>query len=303
MSEGVVEDPDRERLGLPIRDLAVRPTVYGEDILAGQRLLISGGGSGIGQAAAFLAARLGASVMICGRNEDRLIETAEAISRRVGREVHHRAMTIRDPEQVQALANGAWERLGGVDTLVNSAGGQFLGPSLDYTVKGWHAVVDTNLNGTWWMMQAVAQRWRDNDLPGNVVNIVNIIDRGMPYGAHTAAARAGVVYLSKSVAVEWAPLHIRVNCLGPGAVISTGWESYPEENNVMSEFTNSNPMRRWGETWDVAETIVYLSCSASNFMTGEYIHLDGGQNLWTNRWLRAGGPPEWFRRTDEPSGD
>jgi len=159
-------DRPQRRLGLTDDELATAETVYRDGILDGQVFLIPGGGSGIGRATAYLAARLGAEVMICGRREAMLRETAEGIAKRLGREVGWKAMSIREPDKVAELVDETWARFGRIDTLVNSAGGQFIQPSMDYSPKGWLAVIDTNLNGHWWLMQACGRKWRDNDHPG-----------------------------------------------------------------------------------------------------------------------------------------
>ena len=255
-------------------------------------VLISGGGTGIGKAIAYLYARLGARVIICGRRAEPLAETAAGIRGACGAEVITQAMTIRDPDQVAELLALVWEEHGGLDVLVNNAGGQFAQDSLDYSVKGWRAVIDTNLNGTWYMMQQAARRWRDADRGGSIVNIVVNIHRGTLQTTHSAAARAGVVYLSKSVAVEWAPLGIRVNCIAPGAIASSGLRNYRRE--AAEQFRYANPMRRAGDVWDVAEASVYLGSGAADFVTGEVFAVDGGYQMLGEIW--AGGEPEYFAR-------
>ena len=203
------------RYGFTDRDLAGHSTVYRDDLCAGQVVLVSGAGSGLGKAIACLFARLGATLIVCGRDRKK-IETAAEFFRGFGGSVTSEAMTIRDADAVEKLFDTAYERHGRVDVVVNNAGGQFAQAAIDFTVKGWQAVIDTNLLGTWYMMQAAARRWRDIGTAGAIVNIVADIWRGMPGVVHTIAARAGVVYLSKTVAVEWAPLKIRVNCVAPG---------------------------------------------------------------------------------------
>jgi citronellol/citronellal dehydrogenase len=228
--------------------------------------------------------------MVCGRNEAK-IEAAADFFRSLGATVEHRAMTIRDPDQVAALIDDAWDRFGALDVLVNNAGGQFPQAAIDFTVKGWNAVIDTNLNGTWHMMQAAARRWRDAGKPGAIVNVVADFWRGMPGIAHTAAARAGVAYLSKSVAVEWAPLNIRVNCVAPGCCETEGFGVYPAEG--VATYAQSNPMRRAGDAQDVAEACVYLAAPSAKFITGEVLTVDGGQQMWGDPWPT--GRPEWFK--------
>ena len=233
--------------GLSDDELAVKPTVYRDDLLKDRVVLLSGGGSGMGKAMAYLCARLGAQVVICGRRTEKLQETADAIRSRIGAEVAIKSMTIRDPEQVDALMDETFERFGRLDVLVNNAGGQYPSMAIDYTKKGWNAVIDTNLNGTWHMMQAAAQRWRGRGEPGNVINIVANVSRGMPQSASTCAARAGVIYLSKTVAVEWAPLKIRVNCVAPGSIATEGLNVYPA--SATARIAESNPMKEVGDGW------------------------------------------------------
>ncbi len=283
---------ENELYGLDDADLLSCPTAYQHNLLAGKTALISGGGTGIGRAVAILYARLGAHVVICGRRDEPLQETAALIRDGVGGGVTTQAMTIREPEEVQALMDRVWAERGGLDVLVNNAGGQFAQNPMDYSVKGWKAVIDTNLNGTWYMMQNAAQRWRDASAPGNIINIVVNIHRGTLQTTHSAAARAGVVYLSKSVAVEWAPLNIRVNCISPGAIASNGLRNYPRE--AAEQFKYANPMRRAGDVWDIAEACAYLGSSASEFVTGETLAVDGGYQMMGEIW--AAGEPDYFRQ-------
>lgn len=283
-------DPSRPKRGLQPDDLAARDTIFRPDLLAGQVLLISGGGSGMGRAAATLAARLGADVAICGRNEEKLAATRDHIAAVTGRDVLVQPMSIRDPEAVDGLMDAVWSRFGRIDTLVNNAGGQFPQDAIDFSRKGWLAVIDTNLNGSWWMMQAAATRWRDAGAPGNIVNIVANVERGMPQAAHTCAARAGVIYLSKTLSTEWAPHHIRVNCIGPGVIETEGFGVYPEE--ALKRFHKANPMKSRGDAWDVAEMIAYLASPAARFVNGDLLVIDGGQAQWGVVW--PGGMPDYF---------
>jgi citronellol/citronellal dehydrogenase len=277
--------------GLSDEELATRPLAFRENLLAGQVFLISGGGSGIGRAMAYTCARLGAEVMICGRREEKLAQTTEGIASRIGRQIAFRAMTIRDADAVQALVDETFERYGRLDTLVNNGGGQFPQAAIDFSVKGWLAVIDTNLNGTWYMMQAAARRWRDAGQPGNIVNIVANVWRGMPQVAHTCAARAGVIYLSKTVSTEWAPLRIRVNCVAPGSIETEGFNVY--ERDVAERFRYSNPMQRLGDALDIAQAVVYLSGETAKFITGEVLVVDGGNNQYGDVW--PAGIPDYFR--------
>ncbi len=280
----------KPRFGFTLDELTAHETVYRPDLFKGKVVVVTGAGSGFGLAIATLFARLGADLAISGRNEERLAK-AETFLKGFGGRVLARTFNIREPERGQAFIAEVWETLGRLDLLVNNAGGQFPQAALDFKVKGWNAVIDNNLNGTWYMMQAAAREWVARKSGGNIINIVADIWRGMPGIAHTAAARAGVVYASKSVAVEWAPHDIRVNCIAPGCLETSGFEVYPPEG--AKTYFEANPMKRPGDAWDVAEACVYLGAASGKFITGEVLTIDGGQQCWGDPWPT--GRPDWFR--------
>jgi citronellol/citronellal dehydrogenase len=269
--------------------LAKLPTVFASGIFKDQVVLISGGGTGIGKATAALFARLGANIAICGRDGERL-ELAATFFRTFGTKVTAHAMTIRDPEQVSRLMDDVWREHGRLDVLVNNAGGQFAQAAIDIKPKGWLAVIDTNLNGTFYMMQQAGRRWLDKDVPGNIINVVAVVWRGLPGVSHTCAARAGQIYLSKTVATEWAPYKIRVNCVAPGTVATDAFNYYPPQG--QASFYQANPMKNAGHVQDVAEAIVYLAAPSGKYITGEVLVVDGGQQNWGDPWF--GGRPEYF---------
>lgn len=292
MTAGTAEADTPVQWGFTDEDLATHPLAFRPDLFAGQTVLISGGGSGLGRAMAYTFVRLGANVMVCGRRAEKLEQTAQGIRRLLGKEIALRAMTIRDPAQVEALVAETWERFGTLDHLINNGGGQFPQPAIDYSVKGWNAVIDTNLNGTFYMMQAAARQWRDRARPGSIVNVVAVVDRGIPQLAHTCAARAGVIYLSKSVATEWAPLHIRVNCLAPGPTATEGMNVYPRA--AAEALRVSTPLKRFGTAIEIAHGAAYLTSNETGgFITGEALHVDGGRQQWGEDW--PGGRPDYYR--------
>jgi citronellol/citronellal dehydrogenase len=269
------------QFGFTEEQLVELPTVYRGDLFKGQVVVVTGAGSGFGLAIACLFARLGADIAISGRNEDRL-EKARSFLARFGGRVLVRTFNIREPAACEAFIGDVWSDLGRLDVLVNNAGGQFPQAAIDFKPKGWAAVIDNNLNGTWYMMQAAARQWMERKATGNIVNIVADFWRGMPGIAHTAAARAGVAYASKSVAVEWAPHGIRVNCVAPGCHETSGFAHYPPEG--AKTYLEANPMRRTGDAWDVAEACVYLGAPSGKFITGEVLTVDGGQQCWGDPW-------------------
>jgi citronellol/citronellal dehydrogenase len=284
--------------GLTDDELAVQPTVFAPDALKDFVAVVSGGAGGIGRAIAFLFARLGAHVALVGRDKSKLDTVVAHLAARNLKASAHTA-DIRDPDAVKTLFDTVWDAHGRVDCLINSAGGQFPQNSIDFSIKGWNAVIDTNLNGTWYMMQAAAKRWRDQKHPGSIVNIVVLTTHGLYGVAHTIAARSGVIGLSRAVAVEWAPLNIRVNCVAPGAIETEGWKVYTPE--ARAAYPRSNPMMRAGSPWDIAQACVYLAGPSGSFVTGETLTVDGGGQLWGETWTT--GKPEYFGGEDSEIAD
>lgn len=275
--------------------LAEAPRVFEAGLFDGQVVMVSGAGSGIGKAIAFLYARLGAKLVICGRDRAKL-DACEPWLRKLGSpDVLVQQANIRQPDDVEKLLDATYAHFGRLDVQVNNAGGQFPKAALDISPNGWKAVVDNNLNGTWYMMQAAAQRWRDHKRPGSIVNIVVVTTHGLYGIAHSIAARSGVIGLSRAVAVEWAPLNIRVNCVAPGAIETEGWNVYSPE--ARAAYPRSNPMMRTGSPWDVAEASVFLAGPSAKFVTGETLTVDGGGQLWGETWTT--GKPAYFRGDGE----
>src|SRR5258705_12099578 len=290
----MTDQPSPAKLGLTDAELAVHATMFAADALKDQVVVVSGGAGGIGRAIAWLFARLGAHVVLAGRDQEKLDTlVAGLIGRNLKASAH--AVDIREPDAVNALFDAVWTAHGRIDILVNRAGGQFPQAAIDFSVKGWNGVINTNLNGTWYMMQAAAQRWRDRKHPGSIVNIVVVTTHGVYGIAHTIAARSGVVGLSRAVAVEWAPLNIRVNCVAPGLIETEGWKVYKPE--AAATYPRSNPMMRAGSPWDIAEACVYLAGPSGRFVTGETLTVDGGGQLWGETWTT--GKPPYFSGEDE----
>ncbi len=270
--------------------LATQPTVFAANAYEGRTVLISGGAGGLGRACAWLMGRLGATVVITGRSREKL-EAAAAAMRDRNLRVLWREVDIRDPDSVTALYGWIDAEELRLDALVNSAGGQFPQAAIDFSEKGWNTVVNTNLNGTWRMIQGAARGWRDRQAPGAVVNIVVVTRQGLYGVAHTIAARAGVIALSESLAVEWAPMNIRVNCIAPGAIATPGWRVYQPEQRAT--YARTNPMLRAGTAWEVAEACAYLAGPAAAYVTGETLHVAGGAQLWGETWTIP--RPDYFR--------
>ena len=270
--------------------MATRQIALNEILFRDKVVLVSGGATGIGRALVWMLARMGAKVVTCGRSAEKLDILRDELASQ-GYEILAVQTDIRKSENVASLFARIGAHHGRLDLLINNAGGQFPQSAIDMSANGFRAVIDNNLLGTWSMMQSAARYWRDTNMPGSIVNVVAVVDRGILGAAHTAAARAGVIYLSKTVAVEWIPLKIRVNCVAPGTIFTEGMAGYPEE--AKKTFARSNPMLRLGDPWEVAEACLFIGSDASSFTTGELLRVDGGGQLWGEQWTQ--GKPEYFR--------
>jgi citronellol/citronellal dehydrogenase len=255
-------------------------TMYASDLFRDQRVLVTGGGSGIGYAIAESFLRCGATVIIASRKQERIEKAREQLAD-LG-PVHARVLDIREPEQGEELAAWIRSELGHLDVLVNNAGGQFPSAAADIARKGWDAVIRNNLNGTWYLTQIMAKTFFMPRCSGNVVNIIANVFRGFPGMAHTGAARAAVENLTQSLAVEWAPYRIRLNAIAPGIIRSTGLEQYPPK--LLAGITAKIPAKRLGSTEEVAHACLFLASPLSAYTTGETLYVDGGMRLWGDVW-------------------
>lgn len=268
--------------------LATHALSFAPGWLDGRVVLVTGGAGGIGSATAWAAARLGARVVVCGRTQEKVDRVAAAIRDR-GLACEGRRVDVRDRASVDEMIAAVWSSHGALDLLVHSAGGQFPQPAIDFSVKGWKTVVELNLDGSFHVMQAAARRWRDEQRGGSIVNVV-VSPRGLHHVAHTCAARAGVMAFSQQVAIEWAPLGIRVNCVAPGTIRTEGWRVYAED--VRRRYPNTNPLRTTGTPWEVAEACLFVGGPTGRFITGEILEITGGGHLWGEVWTTD--KPRWF---------
>lgn len=254
-------------------------SIFREGLFAGKTVVVSGGGTGIGLSIARELASLGAQVVLCARTLSNLEAARERITAAGGR-AEALVCNIRDPEAVDALFTTVVERFGRVDGLVNNAGGQFLSPAESISPKGWHAVVETNLTGTFYMTQAAfAHSMRQHG--GAVVSIVVENWRGFPNMAHSGAARAGVMNLTQSLALEWAPYGVRINAVAPGIINSSGLRHYPELVQQRLEAVGSElPAGRMGTEDEVAAAVVFLLSPAASFISGTTLKVDGAGSLY-----------------------
>lgn len=259
-------------------------TIFRPGLFEGHVAIVTGGGSGIGLATARSLGELGAKVAICGRRPEKLMEAKTSLRRSVpGMTVFAASCDIREPEQIGWFVDQVGEKLGRATILVNNAGGQFPTTAESVSSRGWEAVIRNNLNGTFFMTQAVATKHMIPGRSGRIVNVIANIARGFPGMVHTGAARAGVENMTRTLAIEWAQHNVQVNAVAPGIIKTTGTDQYPPELIEMSR--RKTPMKRVGTAGEVAELIVYLASDAAFFVTGECWYIDGGAHLWGDNWI------------------
>jgi citronellol/citronellal dehydrogenase len=258
-------------------------SIFRPGLFEGQTIVISGGGSGIGRATAHELASLGAHVALAGRKLERLERVRDEILAAEGSAAAH-VCNIRDEQQVAALFEAVLAERGTVHGLFNNGGGQFFSPAERITLKGWQAVVDTNLTGTFLMCREAFNRCMDAR-GGAIVNMLLDNSRGFPGMAHSAAARAGVENLTRTLAVEWAHAGVRVNAVSPGLIQSSGLETYGEAMRPLIEQVRRDiPAKRLGTEAEVAAAVTFLLSPAAAYISGATLRIDGAGSLWRKTW-------------------
>ena len=258
--------------------------MFTPDLLSDRTVLVTGGGSGLGLAMAKRFAALGARVAITGRNAERLQAAAPEIDGS-GERVLARAADVRDFEQVEALVAAVVERFGGVDVLVNNAAGNFLAPTEDLSPGGFNAVVQTVLYGTFHATLVAGRRMIEQGRGGHVLNIATTYAwTGSAFVVPSAAAKAGVLAMTRSLAVEWAEYGIRCNAIAPGPFPTEGaWSALMPTPEVEAQAKARIPAGRFGEPDELANLAAFLVSDAARFINGECVVIDGGE------WIASGG--------------
>jgi citronellol/citronellal dehydrogenase len=259
-------------------------SVFRPGLFAGQSVIVTGGGSGIGRAIARELAALGAHTALCGRRRERLEAVAVDIAA-AGGEASVHPLDIREEERVrETVAAIVAARGGRVHGLVNNAGGQFPAPLAAISQKGFETVVRTNLVGGFLMAREVyLQSMREHG--GAIVNIVADMWRGMPGMGHSGAARAGMVNFTMSAAVEWAPAGVRVNAVAPGWIASSGLDTYgPALQPLIGRLREAVPLKRLGSEAEVSAAVLFLLSPAAAFITGATLRVDGAAPLASAVW-------------------
>jgi NAD(P)-dependent dehydrogenase (short-subunit alcohol dehydrogenase family) len=260
--------------------------MFQKDLLEGRTILITGGGTGLGRAMALRFAELGAQLFLAGRREDPLKQTAAEIQAKGARAAY--ALTdIRDFAAVEAMVAAAEKEFGAVDTLINNAAGNFIARTEKLSPNAFNAVVGIVLQGTFNCTLALGRKWIAAKQPGTVLNIVTTYadaNCGSGFVVPSACGKAGVLAMTRSLAVEWARHHIRVNAIAPGPFPTQGAFSRLLPTEEMEErHRENNPMKRFGRPEELADLASFLISKQADYINGECVVIDGGQ------WLRGAG--------------
>ncbi len=249
--------------------------------LEGKTIIVTGGGIGIGKSISLECARAGADIMLCSRRLEHLEATAEAI-RSLGKRALALPVDVRDPAQVNSVVQRTLEEFGKVDVLVNNHGASFRAPVENISLNGWNTVVSINLHGVFLFCQAVGKAMIERQAGGVIVNIASMAGvRGSQMMSHYGASKAAVINFTTTLALEWAPHNIRVNCIAPGPVETEGYlevlhRTNPNAEEVYRNVASRIALGRWGRVEEIAYPTIFLASEASSFMTGTTIHIDGG---------------------------
>ncbi|XP_030608213.1 peroxisomal trans-2-enoyl-CoA reductase [Archocentrus centrarchus] len=251
--------------------------------------IVTGGGTGIGKAISAELLELGCSVVISSRNADRLQAAAQEMRQKIPpsspASVTPLPCNIRSEDEVKALVSSVLKQYGRIDFLVNNGGGQFSSPAEDMSSKGWKAVVDTNLTGTFHCCKEVYTAWMKQH-GGAIVNIIANMWNGFPGMAHTGAARAAVDNLTKTLAIEWAASGVRINAVAPGSIFSkTAMENYKELGpHLFKMSVPFIPAKRLGVPEEISSAVCFLLSPAASYISGATLRVDAGQSLYTTMW-------------------
>ena len=278
-------------------------SIYRAGLFAGQTIIVTGGGSGIGRCTAHELAALGAHVALVGRTPEKLATVRAEIAEDGGSASAH-PCDIRDEALVGQTIDAVLRLRGRLDGLVNNAGGQYRAPMKSISTKGFEAVLRSNLTGGFIFMREAYTRWMENN-GGAIVNIIADIWHGWPDFAHSGAARGGMLTLSETAACEWGAAGVRVNTVAPGGIASSGFDTYsPEAKAKILDYTRTVPLQRFGTEAETASAIVYLLSPAAAYITGTCVRVDGGtpnaRGTWTQVPHQRSQPFQGFHRATLP---
>ena len=265
--------------------------MFQPDILKDKVILVTGGGSGLGKSMGKRFLELGAKLAIASRREEVLAATAKELQDATGGEVFYTTCDVRKPEQVEQMMDAVWNHYGTIDVLLNNAAGNFAAPTATLSHRAVDAVLNIVLHGTWYCTLALGKKWIAEKRGGTMLNIIATYAwTGAPFVAPSATAKAGVLALTQSLAVEWGKYGIRMNAIAPGPFPTEGAASRLSPTASFAGRMDSIPMGRLGEHEELANLAAFLVSDYAGYINGDCITIDGG------KWLAGAGD---FSRLDQ----
>ena len=253
--------------------------MFKDDLLKGKRILVTGGGTGLGKEMASHYAQHGAELYICGRRENVLKETSDQLKSEYGVNVHYESLDIRASEDVDNYVQRIFDD-GPLDGLVNNAAGNFISPTKDLSHKGFDAIANIVFHGTFYMTHSVGKRWIEAKHKGSIISILTTwVWTGSPYVVPSAMSKSGINTMTQSLAAEWGKYNIKVNAIAPGPFPTKGaWERLNPKGDDESSM-GSVPLGRVGEMGELQNLATFLMADGCDYLTGQTIAIDGAQYL------------------------
>jgi len=265
-------------------------SIFRHSLFKDKVAIVTGGGTGIGKAITQELLYLGCNVLIASRKTEKLEEASKEMQswlKSIGKEesqLRFAKCNIREEQEVKDLMSTTLDNFGQIDFVVNNGGGQFLSPASNISKKGWDAVIETNLTGTFMVCREAYSHWME-DNGGAIVNIIADMWKGFPYMSHTGAARSAVDNLTKSLAMEWVASGVRVNAVAPGTVYSKTASANYGEKKVFEHTAKCSPYFRNGTVEEISSSVCFLLSPGARFITGASLRVDGAQSLYMTPML------------------
>ena len=254
--------------------------MFKKDLLKGKKILVTGGGTGLGKEMASHYGQHGADLYICGRRENVLKDTATEIEDKYGVKVNYETLDIRASSDVESYIDAIFQE-GPIDGLVNNAAGNFISPTKDLSHKGFDAIANIVFHGTFYITHSVGKRWIEQKLKGSIISILTTwVWTGSPYVVPSAMSKSGLHAMTQSLASEWGKYGIKVNAIAPGPFPTKGaWDRLNPGGDNDSDFMGSVPVGRLGEMNELQNLATFLMADGCDYLTGQTIAIDGAQYL------------------------
>ena len=254
--------------------------MFKDNILQGKKILVTGGGTGLGKEMSEHYIQHGADVVICGRRESVLAETAEEFKEKYGSTVRFQALDIRSAQDVDDFIDTIFQE-GPLHGLVNNAAGNFISPTKDLSARGFDAIANIVFHGTFYVTHAVGKKWIEHQIKGSIISILATwVWTGSPFVVPSAMSKSALHTMTKSLAVEWGPNGIRVNAIAPGPFPTEGMTArLSPKGDMQKDSDNTIPMGRMGEMSELQNLATFLMADGCEYLTGQTIAIDGAQYL------------------------